>query len=189
MKRKLLIILLAVAVTLIGSLYLFRFPILTGMGEYLRVSTPLQKADLIVALGGSKGRKRGAVALLRKGLASKVMFTGFDIDMRDYQCLGISEKETVLPPVAAYTTYEEALTVLRATEEGNFRSVIIVTSPYHLRRASFIFHKVFNGKDIKLMFYASRNNAFQMARWWNSYIGRKTVFMEYLGLVYYWVRY
>ncbi len=139
--------------------------------------------------GGSKGRKRGAVALLRKGYASKIMFTGYDIDIRDYQCQGISEKETVLPPMAAYTTYEEALAVRRATEEGNSHSVIIVTFPYHLRRASFISHKIFNGKDIKLMFYVCQNKAFQMDTWWKSYISRKMVLMEYLGLVYYWVRY
>ncbi|GBD99537.1 hypothetical protein BMS3Abin07_01574 [bacterium BMS3Abin07] len=188
MKRKCTLIIL-IAVTLIGTVYLFRVPVLTGMGEYLVSTTPLERADLIVALGGSKGRKRGAVALLREGFASKVMFTGFDIDIRDYQCQGISEKEIVLPPMAAYTTYEEALVVLNAAEENNFHAVIIVTSPYHLRRASFIFHKIFNGKDIKLMFYACQNKAFQMDRWWKSYIGRKMVIMEYLGLVYYWVRY
>jgi uncharacterized SAM-binding protein YcdF (DUF218 family) len=159
------------------------------MGKYLIVTTPLEKADLIVALGGDKERRRDAVNLLRKGLAPRIMFTGFDVEGRDYQCEGVSEEETLLPPMASYTTYDDALVVLKATEENNFRSVIIVTSPYHLRRAGFIFHKVFNGKDINLMFYASRNKAFPMDRWWNSYIGRKRVFIEYLGLVYYRVRY
>ncbi len=134
MKRKyVLITLIAVAVTLVVAVYLFRVPILTGMGEYLKVSTPLQKADIIVALGGSKGRREEAVDLLRKGFASRIMFTGFDVEVRDYQCQGVSEEETVLPPMAAYTTYDEALVVLKATEENNFQAVIIVTSPYHLR--------------------------------------------------------
>jgi len=190
MKRKhILIILIAVAVTLIGSLYIFRFPVLTAMGKYLVISTPLEKADLIVALGGSKGRRRDAVDLLRKGLASRIMFTGVDVEIRDYQCEGVFDGEIILPPKASYTTYDDALAVLKATEENNIRSVIIVTSPYHLRRSSFIFHKVFNDKDINLMFYASRDKAFQIDRWWSSYIGRKLVFMEYLGLVYYKVRY
>jgi len=181
--------LIAVAVTFAGVVYLFRIPVLRGMGEYLRVTTPIQKADIIVALGGSKERRKDAVELLRKGFASRVMFTGYDVENRDYQCEGVSEEETLLPPMATYTTYDDAHVVLKATEENNFRSVIIVTSPYHLRRSSFIFHKVFKGKDINLMFYASRNKAFQMDRWWDSYIGRKLVFKEYLGLVYYWLKY
>ena len=190
MKRKhILIVLIAVAVTLAGAVYLFRVPILTGMGEYLKVTTPLQKADLIVALGGSKERRKDAIELLRKGFAPRIMFTGYDVEKRDYQCEGVAEEETLLPPMASYTTYDDAHVVLKATEENGFRSVIIVTSPYHLRRAGFIFRKVFKGKDIKLMFYASRIKAFQMDRWWNSYIGRKLVLKEYLGLVYYWVKY
>ncbi|MEC4684604.1 MAG: YdcF family protein [Nitrospirota bacterium] len=190
MKRKhILIVLTVVAVTLVGSLYWFRIPILIDMGKYLIVTTPLEKADLIVALGGDKERRRDAVDLLRKGLASRIMFTGFDVENKDYQCEGISEEEVLPLPRASYTTYDDALVVLKATEENNFRSVIIVTSPYHLRRSSFIFHKVFKGKDINLMFYVSRNKAFQMDRWWNSYIGRKLVFREYLGLVYYRVKY
>lgn len=188
MRRKCALIIL-VAVSLVGVVYLFRVPILTGMGEHLKVSTPLQRADLIVALGGSKERRKDAVDLLRKGLASRIMFTGFDVESRDYQCQGVSDEEAVKPPMAAYTTYDEAFVVLKAIEENNFQAVIIVTSPYHLRRTSFIFHKVFDGKDVTLMFYASRNNAFQLDRWWDPYIGRKTVFMEYLRLVYYWVKY
>ncbi len=190
MKRKhILIVLTVVAFTLVGSLYWFRIPILTDMGKYLIVTTPLEKADLIVALGGDKERRRDAVDLLRKGLAPKIMFTGYDVEGRDYQCEGVSEEETLLPPMPSYTTYDDALVVLKATEENKFRSIIIVTSPYHLRRAGFIFHKVFKGKDINLMFYASRNRAFPMDRWWSSYIGRKLVLKEYLGLVYYWVKY
>ena len=190
MKRKhILIVLIAVAVTFAVAVYLFRIPVLTGMGDYLRVTTPLQKADIIVALGGSKERRKDAVELLRKGFAPRIMFTGFDVENRDYQCEGVSEEETLLPPMASYTTYDDALVVLKAIWENNFRSVIIVTSPYHLRRAGFIFHKVFDGKDINLMFYASRNKAFQMDRWWNSYLGRKLVFREYLGLVYCWLKY
>ncbi|HEB75851.1 MAG TPA: YdcF family protein [Nitrospirae bacterium] len=190
MKRKhFLLALVALVVALAAAAYMFRAPVLTGMGEFLVVTTPLQKADIIVALGGSKERRQDAVELLREGVAPRVMFTGNDVDKKDYQCEGITEEATILPPGPSYSTYDDANVVLKAAEENNFRSVIIVTSPYHLRRSGFIFHEVFKGRRVNLMFHASRIKAFQMDKWWKSYIGRKLVLKEYMGLVYYWVKY
>lgn len=188
MKRKFVLLILIVFV-LFGAIYAIRYPILTGMGEYLVAYNPLQKADLIVALGGSKGRQREAVALIKKGFGRRIMFTGFDVDTCDYQCLGVSKEEMIFPSEPAYTTYDDALLVLKTMKENNFRSVIIITSPYHLRRVSFIFRKVFNESGTTLIFHSSYKEPFEIKSWWKSYIGRKMVIMEYLGLVYYQLRY
>ena len=58
----------ALAVMLI-ILCSYRVPILSAMGEYLYDPTSLNKADLIVALGGNRWRQRDAVALMKEGLA------------------------------------------------------------------------------------------------------------------------
>jgi uncharacterized SAM-binding protein YcdF (DUF218 family) len=169
--------------------YLYRAPILTAMGEYLYDPTSLQKADLIVALGGNRWRQRDAVALMKEGLAEYILLLGPDVQQSDYDCLGVSIERAVLPHMPAYTTGEEALETLKIMRERSFRSAIIVTSWYHLRRASLTFGRVFDGDRIKLMFHPCGHTPFDYKTWWRSYIGRKAVAIEYLGLATYWVRY
>jgi vancomycin permeability regulator SanA len=154
------------------------------MGEWLVVETSLQKADLIVALGGSKERQEKAVDLLKQGFAHHVLFTGPDFRLHDYACLGIT-RQGIEPPMVAYRTYEEALVTKRVLDQKGFRSAIIVTSPYHLRRTRLIFTQVFADKKSQMMFYPSANNAFSMNNWWKNHYGRKAIFFEYLGLAYY----
>ena len=85
----------------------------------------------------------------------------------------------------AYRTYEEALVTRQAVVPSAYHSVIVVTSPYHLRRVGMIFNKVFANAGIRLAFYPSRNKAFFMENWWKTYHGRKADIAEYLGLIYY----
>lgn len=188
-KFKITSIILCLVLIIGIAVYLFRYPILSGIGKYLVVADPLQKADLVVALGGAKGRNREAVKLLRNGFAAKVMFVGYDIDSVDYQCMGVNEKEMLVPSINTLTTYEEAVLVLKTMKSEKFNSVIIITSAYHLRRVNFIFKKVFDGSGIKLIFHPAEKEPFSMASWWETYMGKKMIIMEYLGLVYYWARY
>lgn len=189
MKRKLIVILAILLMGTGGAIYLFRYPILRAAGDYLMIQTEVQKADLIVALGGDREREEEGAKLLQDGWGSNIMFTDSGLKLRDYACLGVPPEKAVSPLFAVYTTYEEALVTLRVMREKGFNSAIIVTSSYHLRRTSFIFRKVFGGTNMTLAFYPARNEAFQMSSWWKSYIGRKYVIMEYLGLIYYSVRY
>jgi len=94
-------------------------------------------------------------------------------------------KQGIQPPMKANRTYEEALVTRQVVEQGAYHSVIVVTSPYHLRRVRMIFNKMFANAGIRLTFYPSRNKAFSMDNWWKTNRGRKAVIHEYLGLIYY----
>jgi len=162
-------------------------PIVMGIGEWLEVETPDQSADIVVALGGDRRRQDEAVAILKSGRARQVLFVGGDIQPHDYSCLEVPAELRLLQPRVAYTTFEEALTVREVVNKHQFRSVIVVTSPYHLRRALWTFRKVFADSEVTLLVAPSPNAAFSLNDWWKSYIGRKTVILEYLGLGYYWL--
>jgi hypothetical protein len=168
-----------------GMLYSSREPLLKGVGTWLVVESPLRQAELVVALGGSRERQDKAVELLRQGLAQKLLFAGPDFRPRDYDCVGVGRRG-IEPPALAYTTYEEAALVRKVIVDQNIRSAIIVTSPYHSRRTHMIFEHVLSGTDTELIFHSAPNSSFSMDRWWEKHIGRKSVLMEYLGLIYYW---
>src|SRR5207247_8705598 len=76
----------------------FREPLLAGMGRWLVAETPLQKADLVVALGGGQERQEEAARLLKQGLAQGVLFVGSNTWPRDYRCLDVPVVGAVRPP-------------------------------------------------------------------------------------------
>ncbi len=180
----------SVAVTLlmaIGLLAWFREPLLVAIGRWLVVERPLQSADVVVALGGDRERQEAAVGLLKQGQAQWVLFVGSDVRLRDYECLGVPAERVVAPPWPAYTTQEEALATREVVEERGFRSVLVVTSPYHLRRALWTFRRVLRDDSVTIGGVSASDHGFSIEAWWKSHIGRKAVLTEYVGLLYYWL--
>lgn len=172
---------------LIGLTVVFYEPVLAGLGRWLEVTTPVGKADLVVALGGDRARQDEAVRLLQHGLAQKILFSGFDIRPRDYHCLDVAPERTIPPQAPAHTTADEAVVIRQVVEARNLTSVLIVTSPYHLRRAKLAFERVFVDSGITLMFVPAPSPVFSLETWWQTHIGRKLVLTEYLSLIYYWL--
>jgi len=87
-------------------------------------------------------------------------------------------------------TYEEALELKEYLEDGApVQSVIIVSSPYHMRRAQRAFQKVL-GERVRLQFAPV---PFEMSsleqRWWTAGWSRKMVVNEYLKILFYFVKY
>lgn len=184
--RKWISAVLALVLLVSAPLVWFREPLLTSMGQWLVVESPIEKADLVVALGGDRRRQEEAVRLLRQGLARWIIFLGSDVRPSDYHCLDVPVNQILAPALPSYTTFDEAMTTRTVTQQRGFKSVLIVTSLYHERRALWVFKQVFRGSDIGLQVTASPEN-FSLHTWWKSYIGRKMVLFEYLGLTYYWL--
>jgi len=155
------------------------------LGRWLVVETPLREVDLVVTLGGDRGRQAMAVKLLQQGLARQVLFTGADVQPHDYQCLGVPTGQVMALPVLASTTYEEAIAMRQIVQAHSISSVLIVTSSYHTRRVYWTFERVFRGTGVELLIASVPPRGFTMEAWWKSYMGRKSVLIEYMGLAYY----
>jgi uncharacterized SAM-binding protein YcdF (DUF218 family) len=162
--------------------------LLVSLGRWLVVETPLREVDLVVALGGDRGRQVMAVKLLQQGLARQVLFTGADVQPTDYQWLGVPVGQAMALPVLAYTTYEEAVAIRQIVQAHSLSSVLIVTSSYHARRAYWTFERVFRGTGVELLIASVPPRGFTMDAWWKSHMGRKPVLIEYMGLAYYWLK-
>lgn len=142
-RRYLLIIAFFTAFALV--FYLFTEFAEDALSYSLRGAAP-SRADAIVALTGGKGRIEAGLALLRSGAAPTLVLSGVDrdADMDTIFLNGVTaeEKKNIILEKASTTTYENALYVRRIAEERGFKSMILLTSWYHMKRARYAFSRV-----------------------------------------------
>lgn len=175
-----------------------------GIGNFLIVSDDLQPADLIHVLGGGDvGRVDYGVELYKQGFGKKLFFTGGRVEPAgmynlpdsfssgDYaEMQGVSAEDILLRRDSAANTYEEALALReRLEQDRQIHAVIIVSTPYHLRRARWIFNKVL-GRRVTLQcapvpFAISQYKQ----RWWEDKLSLAMVKNEYLKLMFYLLKY
>lgn len=171
-----LVALLFLALLCVG-IYLGRHPLLRFVGGELIVEDPLEKSDAVIVLSDDNfyaDRATRAAELYRQNFAPVVVASG--VRLRPYA--GISElmthdliergvpKERILAfPQDADNTREEALALKALVAQKNWRSVIIVTSNYHTRRARFIFATVFP-TDVRVEMASARDADFDPTTWY-----------------------
>lgn len=177
----------------------------------LIVSSDLPHADAMVVLAGSNAyqeRTHRAAQLFHEGRAPKIILTNdnqqggwsnelqrnpFFIERaaKELTEAGVPEAEIEMLKQAVSSTHDEALLLREYAETHSLRSILIVTSAYHSRRALWTFRKVFEGSGINigLTVVAPGEQTPPAATWWLHLSGWKVVAGEYLKLVYYWLRY
>src|SRR4029453_2974478 len=62
------------------------------------------------------------------------------------------------------------------------RSILLVTSKYHTRRAAEIYRLLADDR-VKIIVRPARDDDFQSKRWWRDHISTRRVIIEYLKLV------
>ncbi len=153
---------LAVVLLLIAALYFSRHSAWNAFCSFLVVQDDLEKADVIVVLGGGSGeRTLQAVDLYKRGYAPSIMvcggkgvwrFTWGEV-MTDLAVEEGVPRDAIIVEDLSMTTFENARNARSIAEERGFTSVIVVSSPYHMRRVSLLFRKAFKGSGISLLFY------------------------------------
>src|SRR5256884_9933044 len=82
----------------------------------------------------------------------------------------------------ADSTVEEAQALARLAKERKWRSVIVVTSNFHTRRARYIFRRVFP-PGVELHIASARDGDFDPQRWWEKRKSIKELTREFAGMV------
>lgn len=179
---------------LCAGIYLARHPLLRFAADELIVEDPLEKSDAIIVLSDDNfyaDRVTRAAELYRQGLAPVVVASG--VRLRPYA--GISElmthdlvergvpKEHILAfPQDADDTREEALALKTLVAQKNWKSVIVVTSNYHTRRARFIFRTIFPS-EVRIEMGSARDADFDPVDWYVHRRGLKRFAHEVAGLI------
>jgi uncharacterized SAM-binding protein YcdF (DUF218 family) len=171
------------------------------VGDFLIVADPLQQADALVALGGGGERVVYAAKLFNQGYADWLIATNMELNVpgiresyselvkREAIWQRVPEENILIAPGTAETTYEEALAVRQLVEERGLRSLIVVTDPYHTRRARMAFRDVFRGTGIEIIVRPVNEHWYKPDSWWKSRDGLRETWTEYLKLILYVVGY
>lgn len=176
----------------------------------LIVSAPLQHAEVIVVLSGSSTfveRTNVAAQLYLAGTAEEIWLTNdnrqggwlsseqrnpffYERARWELERLGVPRSKIKVIESPVNSTQEEALVVRQEVQSKNIRSILLVTSAYHSRRALGIFRSALAGQaDVGMVSPAPGWQTPEPARWWLSPGGWRTVPNEYLKMVYYWLRF
>jgi len=188
----------------------YSIPLLVQLGEYLIAEHEPRKADLIVCLGGpGVANALAAVDVFRKGLApylfkaKEVEPDGLDFlkaKVKDYPTesdlfttitdgYGISREVIISPEKRVGSTIEEADLVRTFVLDKGYKSLILVTSLTHSRRAYLTFRRVFKDSKVKIISLPSHYQEFSPKDWWKKRAHTKEVIIEYQKLIYYKVKY
>jgi len=161
---------------------------LIAVGHLLDVEDPLAKADTIVALSGDVDmRTKTAVDLWKRGYAATIIFAGSALDPASISSAEIMKREAVAAgvPAAAIiveptsaTTEENAAQVIEIMVKKGLRSAILVTSPYHQRRASILFAGVSAPVQISIRNYPARDPQWDPNTWWLTEPARSLTLVE-----------
>ena len=191
---------IALAVALVASLFVVFF----GVGRWLVVEDPLEKAHAIVVLSGRIPiRAIEAARLYREGYAPQIWLTRpeqpaaalrsmniFDAgeDFFNSRVLiheGVSSGAIGRLEPQINNTADEVRAVAEQLARDNASVVIIVTTKAHTRRVRKLWQRLSGGRA-RAIIRATPEDPFDPAHWWRTSTDAFDVLREVLGLVNVW---
>jgi uncharacterized SAM-binding protein YcdF (DUF218 family) len=167
-----------------------RDTLLQAAGDFLAVEDPIVQVDAVIAISGDgRERVRRASALVEQGVAGWLILSGgpsglpgaADEMVRFAQGFGIAD-DRLLIDARATSTVENAVGSARLMRARGLRTAVLVTSPYHMRRAVIIFRRVFRSQGLSVRASPVRDSFFEVQRWWTRGRDRELVIREYAKL-------
>ena len=180
-----------------GLLFLAHGIVLRKAGEFLIKKDEMKPADAIVILAGEETeRVEYGVRLFKEGWARKdlIIMAGGPLVwkyswsglMKDHaRALNVPE-DSILTEEKSRTTEEDALYTGEILRKRGIRSIILVTSPYHSRRAALIFQRVV-GKNCRIFSSPAEDSWFHTEGWWKRRRDRAAVLNEYAKFLWLWI--
>jgi uncharacterized SAM-binding protein YcdF (DUF218 family) len=165
-----------------------------SLGFYLSPQGTLAKSDTIVAISGgdTTARTSEAVKLYDDGWASHVIFSGAALDPNspsNAKTMALAAENQGVPASAiildeaAVNTRQNAAGVAAIMSREKFTSMILVTSPYHQRRADITFRRAL-GPSITIINHSSFDQAWRRSDWWATPYSRNLTLSELQKVIY-----
>jgi uncharacterized SAM-binding protein YcdF (DUF218 family) len=191
---------------LAAILFLSHGYIIKGIGRYLVLNQAPREAAVIVVLNGrDTERALAAVDLYNQGYAKLMVLArgpkqpgsdefwervGKDWNskiffQRAVEAMGVPPSAFKLIGDGVTSTYDEANVTRKFLEKNGYKSILLVTSKWHSKRAYLTFKSALKKDGILVTVTASKYDTFDPDTWWKSQVNTETVFGEYLRLAYY----
>jgi uncharacterized SAM-binding protein YcdF (DUF218 family) len=175
---------LTIAVFIAVTVIIF-LPMLIAV--YLSPQDSLEKADLIVVVSGGDTDARIAegVKLYLQGWSPKIIFSGAAAEGDVSNALAMKRiavnqgvpEEDILIEEKSKTTTENADYTSEIIQENGFHSIILVTSPYHQRRAYTHFRNAL-GDEFIIINHSAVDETWRKKNWWENTNARFLTFAE-----------
>jgi len=167
-SRRRVVIAAALLIGAGAAAWRFQGPLAAAAGRWLIVEDPLQPSDAVIALAGNTWlRVPEAVRVVQQGHGRRLLITlakpsprlrefnaRYGRDFSDEALARLVIQRSGLDPSrvellrGSTSTWTDAQLVLRAWRRQRFQSAILITDPYHLRRARRCFELVFAGTGV-----------------------------------------
>jgi uncharacterized SAM-binding protein YcdF (DUF218 family) len=173
--------------------------VLPAAGRFLIVADPPEPADAIVVLAGSyPDRILEAVELYRAGFAPRIIICRdpdsaafrrvselgvriprpHEVNRMVAEQLGVPPAAITVLDRAGESTYAEAEAVLAEVERRGYRSILLVTSKYHTRRAAEIYRLLAAGR-VRIIVRPAQTDEFSADAWWRDRVSTRRLIIEY----------
>lgn len=152
-----------------------------------------RSCDAVVAISGGNTSERTAKAIdiFKQGYGKKLIFSGANSDpdtisdaaqmAKQARGSGVSTND-ILMDQQAKNTYENAKNVAAIIKEQKYKTIILVTSPYHSTRAALEFKKAFMNTDVRVFSAPADNDPEWNDLWWTNTRGWYLALSELVGI-------
>lgn len=185
--------------------WVFREPLMRGMGSFLIRTDPDRHVDVLYVLGGAPfDRGNEASVVMARGLAPIAYCTGSSVQQAD-RAMGLviteadqtraaainagTDPRKILPYPYGTSTREEAAGILRHAQHLGADTIMVLSTDFHTRRVGNVFRKRFAGSGITVLVHPAPSSEYDPAHWWNTEQGLLMVNNEYVKTMYYAVKY
>jgi uncharacterized SAM-binding protein YcdF (DUF218 family) len=158
-------------------------------GRFLVVVDEPARADVVVVPSGDVLGNRlvaGARTLLETGSGRLVVFVQEGVYSEQRAAEDFLDREGVAPEIVRLvppgsSTAEEAGTFAALAHRCGWRSAIVVTSPFHTRRAGWLFGRALGFPSVVRV--VGSGEAFEAETWWSDDQATEVVLIEWLKLL------
>jgi uncharacterized SAM-binding protein YcdF (DUF218 family) len=203
MRRwKLILAIILISAIIFGAAFLlFKETILSAIGNYLVIQDELVPVDVIHVIAGDDYRTEYAIQLYQQDYGKVIFFTGGwctsheyyhgEHGMQEALARGVPQEAIAYDDSTVTSTYDE-VEVLKAWIDNNLttiNTVIVVSDPFHMRRARWTTRQVL-GKEVEILMAPVPFDETPFCReWWENVWSKRYVKDEYLKFFYYIARY
>lgn len=160
----------------LGTIIVLAVAGIVGIGFFLSPQDKLSASDAIVVVSGGETNQRVAegVKLYQDGWAPLMIMSGASRDAKDSNAaamkrMAINSKvpaNKIITEEKSMNTVENAEYVREIVTSNKFNKIILVTSPYHQRRAALVFAQALKGLPVSIINHSSLDSAWRKNGWW-----------------------
>ncbi len=182
-------------VTVVAVVFACAAVLTDAPAEWLVLRDPPTSADAALVMAGDPDyeRTKTAARLLLAGQVRLLLLTGGEPGPGDSAeslrqvalVLGVPG-ERIRMEHLSHSTHQAMLAVRPIVEREGIRSLVVVTSPFHQRRASWAARRTL--RNVRVVSRPADPSFWRSQGWWKTRRGRAIVLSEYAKLLYYGVR-